>query len=190
MSTSQSGQPLAYVRLTEPAIDDLRRLLAKDPQILRTVLRGMILLERSPDVGEPLPGALIGWRKLVVGDRHWRIVWRVTADESGGLVLAICEVWAIGARSESDVYREMVRRIEAAERNPSTTALAEVVRILAARLGNHQAEAAVEPTADPVPPWLRQRLIHAAGLPAGEVDAMPGAVAMERWEEFLASGAS
>jgi mRNA interferase RelE/StbE len=178
----------AYVRLIEPAVDDLRRLLARDPQILRAVLRKLLLLERAPEAGEPLLGALIGWRKLVVGDRHWRIVWRVTSDANGRAVLTICEVWAVGARSDADVYREMLSRIDAAEKNPSTIALAEVARMLAGGLGRHPAVPAAEPIDDPVPPWLRQRLVHTAGLSVDEVDAMSGAAAMDRWEQFLGSG--
>jgi len=188
MQPQQHGQPLAYVRLTEPAVSDLHALLAKDPQILRAALRKMLLLERSPEAGEPLLGALIGWRKLVVGDRHWRIVWRVSKDSNGNVVLTICEVWAVGARSDDEVYREMLSRIDAAGRNPTTVALAEVARILAARLGTGLVEAAAEPIHDPVPPWLRHRLIHSAGLAGDAVDALTGAEAMDRWERFITEG--
>ncbi len=72
-----ADQPRAYVRLTEPAVEDLARLVRLDPQVARQALKKMILLERDPEAGEPLLGALIGFRKLIVGDRHWRIVWRV-----------------------------------------------------------------------------------------------------------------
>lgn len=65
--------PRALVRLTEPAVDDLRELYRKDPQIVRWCFKKMLLLESSPEAGEPLVGGLIGFRKLVVGDRDWRI---------------------------------------------------------------------------------------------------------------------
>lgn len=64
----------AYVRLTDAALEDLDRLAASVPQALRWALKKMLLLEESPDAGEPLLGNLIGWRKLTVGDRDWRIV--------------------------------------------------------------------------------------------------------------------
>ena len=54
--------PPAYVRLTEPAIDDLRRLQRADPQVVRWALKKMLLLERNPNAGAPLLGALVGYR--------------------------------------------------------------------------------------------------------------------------------
>ena len=77
-------QRFCVVRLSEDAIADLHRLGKKDPHIVRTVFKKMLLLERSTNAGEPLLGALLGFRKLIVGDRDWRIVWRVTADTSWG----------------------------------------------------------------------------------------------------------
>jgi mRNA interferase RelE/StbE len=82
------------VRLTEPAIDDLHALARKDPQIVRWCLKKMLLLERDPMAGEPLLGGLIGFRRLVVSDRHWRIVWRVVEDDASGTLVDIAEVWA------------------------------------------------------------------------------------------------
>ena len=66
---SPHPQRACVVRLTEDAVADLHRLGKKDPQIVRTVLKKMLLLERSTNAGEPLLGASIGFRKLVVGDR-------------------------------------------------------------------------------------------------------------------------
>lgn len=62
------------VRLTDPAVDDLAGLMRKDPKIARWALKKMIQLETDPEAGQPLVGALIGWRKLTVGNRDWRIV--------------------------------------------------------------------------------------------------------------------
>lgn len=42
------------VRLIEPAVEDLRVLLEKDPQIVRWALEKMLLLERDPEAGEAL----------------------------------------------------------------------------------------------------------------------------------------
>ena len=100
------------VRLTDDAIDDLRRLHRKDPRIVRDLFAKMLLLERASDAGEPLVGALVGFRKLVVGDRSWRIVWRETTDVRNNPVLDISEIWAAGAREDGEIYSEMKRRVE------------------------------------------------------------------------------
>ncbi|MCW2132330.1 type II toxin-antitoxin system RelE family toxin [Arthrobacter sp. VKM Ac-2550] len=75
--SAQEHASTAVVRLTDDAIADLRRLQKKDPQIVRWAFKKMLLLERPAHAGEPLLGSLIGFRKLAVGDRDWRIVWRV-----------------------------------------------------------------------------------------------------------------
>jgi len=173
----------AYVRLTEPAIEDLTRLVRQDPQIARQALKKMILLERDPRAGDPLLGALIGFRKLTVGDRHWRIVWRVTADESGHDVVEIAEVWAAGARSDGDVYAEMNDRVEQLADTPQTQALADVIHLLGRSAGD--VTAAKQPTSEPVPDWLADRLVHTAGASREDVMAMSPEEAMQAWEAFI-----
>lgn len=66
----------------------------------------------TEDAGDLLLSALSGLRKLVVGDRHWRIVWRVTEDTDGTPILDIFEVWAIGDRSDSEIFEELKVRVE------------------------------------------------------------------------------
>lgn len=180
--------PQAYVRLTAPAVDDLEGLLKKDPQIVRWALKKMLLLERDPGAGDPLFGALVGWRKLTVGDRDWRIVWRVTTDEAGTVTITIAEVWAIGARSESEVYDEMNARVADAERTPYTRALAEVIEVIGRHAARAELAASIEPRPDPVPAWLRERLVHTAGIDDYEIDTMTGEQAMERWERYMTTG--
>lgn len=180
--------PHAYVRLTTPAVEDLEGLLKKDPQIVRWALKKMLLLESDPRAGDPLLGPLVGWRKLTVGDRDWRIVWRVTTDDSGTVTITIAEVWAVGARSKSEVYDEMNSRVADAERTPSTLALAEVIEVIGRRAARDELGASIEPRPDPVPDWLRERLIHTTGLEADEVDNMAGEQAMERWERYMTTG--
>jgi mRNA interferase RelE/StbE len=48
-----SAPPRAYVRLTDPAVADLERLVGVDPQIVRWALKKMLLLERDPDRAVP-----------------------------------------------------------------------------------------------------------------------------------------
>ncbi|MDP1851955.1 MAG: hypothetical protein Q8K48_06010, partial [Candidatus Planktophila sp.] len=61
---------------------------------MRKIITKMLILELNIGAGEPLLGDLIGWRKLTVGDRSWRIIWRSTKDKSGGEIIEIAQVWA------------------------------------------------------------------------------------------------
>ena len=178
-----SAQPRAYVWLTNPAVADLERLVGVDPQIVRWALKKMLLREREPDAGRPLLGDLIGWRKLVVGDRDWRIVWRVTTDQAGNQLIDIAEVWAVGARADAEVYAEMNDRIAVLDSSPTTQALSEVIERLARVAGNVMA--ATEPVHDPVPPWLVDRLVHQVHMAREAVDELTGAQAMQAWEAFI-----
>jgi len=178
----------AYVRLTAPALSDLEALLKKDPQIVRWALKKMLLLERSPEAGEPLLGQLIGWRKLTVGDRDWRVVWRVSTDTEGAVTVTIAEVWAVGARTDAEVYTEMNDRVAAARQSPATLALAEVIQILGRHARRDDLQPATQPAHDVVPVWLRERLIQSTGIDAEAVDTMTGAQAMDRWERYMTTG--
>lgn len=151
---SVSGR-IRRVRLTEYAVEDLRRLHRKDPQLVRDVFAKMLLLERAADAGEPLVGALVGFRKLVVGNRAWRIVWRETTDENHRPVLDIAEIWAAGAREDGEVYAEMRDRVASlkAQEDPLARPLAEVVEKLGRRYGD--VDASPEPyVSDSLPAWL------------------------------------
>lgn len=173
----------AHVRLTEPAVDDLARLVRLDPQVARQAFKKMILLERDPEADEPLLGALIGFRKLTVGDRHWRIVWRVTTDDTGRDVVEIAEVWAAGARSNGDVYAEMTERVELLPDTPQTQALRDVIHALGRSAGD--VSATRQPTTEVVPEWLVDRLVHTAGMTRADVEAMTAEQAMQTWEAFI-----
>lgn len=183
MSVPDADQPRAHVRLTEPAVGDLTRLVRLDPQIARQALKKMILLERDPDAGEAPLGALIGFRKLTVGDRHWRIVWRVTADDTGRDVVEIVEVWAAGARADGEVYAEMTERVDLLPDTPQTQALADVINALGRSAGD--VSATRQPTTEVVPEWLVDRLVHTAGMTRADVEAMAPEHAMQTWEGFI-----
>ena len=177
----------ATVRFIEPAVHDLTMLLRSDPQIVRQVLKRLLLIERDPHVGEPLLGDLIGFRKLVVGDRHWRVVWRTFTEPSGELIVEIAEVWGVGARADSAIYAEMRRRVNSLPTNPSTTALSDVIESLGrVSMGLRSAEASRR---EPVPEWLITRLVHTAGLERRVVEAMDAEAAMQLWERHI-TGAS
>lgn len=172
------------VRLTEPALEDLHRLHRSNPQVVRWCLKKLLLLERDPEAGAPLLGELTGFRKLTVGDRHWRIVWRVTHDSSGGVIVDVAEVWAAGARSEAAVYEEMTRRVAALGSTPRAIALARALETL----GKVAAELSATPepqAAEPVPAWLVKRLTVQAGRPEAEVRAMAPEDAADAWDEWM-----
>jgi mRNA interferase RelE/StbE len=147
------------VRLTEPAVRDLELLKTSNRNALRWALKKLLLLERNPEAGRPLHGDLQGWRKLTVGNRDWRIIWRVTFDDEGPIIVDVAEVWAIGARSDGEIYEEMISRLRALEPSPRTEALWEIATRL--EPADHEQ---VDETPERVPEWLIQDLTKGAGL--------------------------
>jgi len=67
---------------------------------------------------------------LTVGNRTWRIIWRLFKESNGQMVIEIAEVWAIGARSDDEIYKEMKRRLSKAKPSPATKSLEQVIEIL------------------------------------------------------------
>lgn len=184
------------VRLTDAALADVRWMARKgDPQVVRWALKKLLLLERDPQAGEPLRGALIGYRKLTVGDRDWRIVWRVTQDDTGRPIVDVAEVWAVGARSDGEMYGEMRDRVATLTATPSTIPLAEAIERLGrsgggSAGGNDEPVADREPTASQqgaVPDWLIQSLVKVVGLQGVEVARLSLAEAEQRWQDFIST---
>lgn len=108
------------VRLLPEAADDVRAL---DGSARRLVLKGLAKLEESPELrGAPLGARanaqsdLTGFRKLVVGDRAYRIVYQVQPD--GTVVI----VWVVRARADDEVYSLARERI-ASYADPARRAL-------------------------------------------------------------------
>lgn len=180
------GGPGAVVRLTEDAIADLRHLLRKDPQIVRWAFKKMLLLERSVNAGQPLLGDLIGFRKLVIGDRGWRIVWRVTTDSVGATQVDVAEVWAAGARSDDEVYQEMRRRVAGLGNSPKVVALTEVIESMGRVFSDLTATPEPQPR-ESLPTWLAERLV-AIGLSADEIATTTPEQAMARLEAHWSGG--
>jgi mRNA interferase RelE/StbE len=146
-------------------------------------VKKMLLLERDPEAGAELHGMLIGWRKLTVSNRDWRIIWRVTSGESGTVIVDVAEVWAVGARADSEVYEEMRSRVATLPPAPKTVALAEVIE----RLGKAAAGLSVTPepaTADLVPDWLVNRLTRQVGLAPDTVARMSLQEAVDAWTDW------
>jgi mRNA interferase RelE/StbE len=173
--------PQAEVWLTAPAEQDLGRL---DGSALVWALKKMLLLETDPDAGQPLLGALVGFRKLTVGNRDWRIVWRHRTDDRGVAVVEVSEVWAVGARSDGEVYAEMRSRLATLPDNPARQSLHAVLQRLGSRTTGVQAR---RPPAAPAAPeqWLVDRLVHTAGLRRADVAAMTGEEAVDAWTAYM-----
>ncbi|MEV0357903.1 type II toxin-antitoxin system mRNA interferase toxin, RelE/StbE family [Nocardia sp. NPDC050697] len=167
---------MVEVLFTDAAIDDLRKL---GPDAVPKVLKKILLLLDSPQAGYPLGGELTGFRKLVVGRNTWRVVYRVVDRQT----IEICEVWAIGARADSEVYAEATARIVAAAgRLPEFSRLGAVVERLGRNIESFGG--APEPPREPVPEWLARRLIHTVGMAPAEVAALDLEQAVDRWADY------
>lgn len=168
---------MTEIVFTDAAIDDLRRI---GPDAVPRVLKKILLLQENVEAGYPLGGELTGYRKLVVGRNTWRVVYRITETKA----IEICEVWAIGARADADVYAEAMTRVRAAaESRPEFASLADLLE----RLGRMTADITVaRPVrAEPVPDWLAERLIHTVGLAREEVAALDLQAAVDAWTSFM-----
>jgi mRNA interferase RelE/StbE len=171
----------AEVWLTTPALADLRRL---DGAPLVWALKKMLLLEDDPLAGEPLLGSLIGYRKLVVGNRDWRIAWRAITDDRGDLTIEIAEVWAVGARADSEVYSEMTERVASLGDSPVRRSMADILGELGKRVKGLPAQPVHEPPSRPEA-WLVDRLVHTAGLRRNDALSMSSEQAVDAWTAHI-----
>jgi mRNA interferase RelE/StbE len=166
---------MVEIRLTDDAIDDLRRI---GPDAVPKVLKKLLILETNVEAGYPLGAELTGFRKLVAGPNTWRIIYRVDDD-----AIEVCEVWAIGARADAEVYAEAAARLRAVtDTKPHLVTLVEVME----RLGKlaDGIEVTAPETAEPVPNWLADRLVYTVGLPREVVAAMDLQQAVDAWAEY------
>lgn len=99
---------MARVVLTEDAREDLRDL---DGSARVVVLKALRKLRTEPEqrgapLGSRATSNLTTFRKLVVGNRDYRIVYRVEAD---GTVVV---VWVIARRADDEVYQLAMSRLQ------------------------------------------------------------------------------
>lgn len=109
------------VELIADAADDLGRYAESGnlPLFLKKLIR---LEEVGKDAGLPLGRGLTGWRKIVVGDRDWRILFTMNADDT------IATVWVIGDRNDAACYETAKRRLSnLGETDPRAASLAAVM---------------------------------------------------------------
>jgi len=100
---------MSTVKLIDEAKEDIRDL---DGTARKLIIKALVKLETDPEKrGEPLGnntaiGNLTGLRKLVVGDRTYRIVFDVNDD--GTIVV----VWVIGNRVDAEAYTLAKARLD------------------------------------------------------------------------------
>lgn len=94
------------VELRPEAVEDLVRYATSGN--LALFLKKLLRLEAvGKDAGLPLGRGLTGWRKIIVGDRNWRIIFAIDAAET------VATIWVIGDRDDDACYKEALRRVEA-----------------------------------------------------------------------------
>lgn len=107
------------VVLTDDAKEDLREL---DGSARKLVLKALAKLEHEPKQrGAPLGGDLATFRKIIVGDRDYRIVYRVESD--GTIVV----VYVIGKRTDDEVYELARSRLALHHDQAAAQAVAELL---------------------------------------------------------------
>lgn len=109
------------VELIDEAVEDLARYATTGN--LALFLKKLLRLEEvGKEAGLPLGQDLTGWRKIVVGDRTWRIIFTMNAEET------VATVWVIGDRDDAACYEEARQRVRALSRtNPQAASLAAVM---------------------------------------------------------------
>ncbi|GAB3871230.1 hypothetical protein GCM10029964_007170 [Kibdelosporangium lantanae] len=166
------------VTFTDAALDDLRRL---GPDVAPKVLRKIVTLRADPEVGIPLAGQTAGFRRLTVGWKQQRVVYRLTGDGT----LEICAIWSIGTRSDSEIYAEATARVATAPGDdPALRRLADVIGVLGRGVARVDAVWPAESPGEPVPDWLADRLVHKAGVAAEKVAALNLQQAVDLWTQF------
>lgn len=94
------------VELIDEAVEDLRYYATSGR--LKDFLSKLLVIEaEGPNAGEPLGRGLTGWRKVVVGNRDWRIVFRCSDD--------LATVVVIGDRNDEACYEEAAKRVSKVE---------------------------------------------------------------------------
>lgn len=156
--------------------------------------RALGLQDDAPDRARPqfrpsLLGGLIGYRRIIFGDRDWRAVWRVAQDKAGDFRVEVAEVWAVGYRKYSEVYAEINQRVADADSSPKTKALTEVLELFAKQARDLTATPEPE-TPEPVPAWLTKALLHVVGLQATTVKEMNLEQADKVWNDYTSGAGS
>jgi hypothetical protein len=165
---------VAGVRLSDPALDDLRRA---GPVLAALLLGRFRALGVEPTAGRALVDDRTGYRVLDALDGAARIVHSVDGD-----VVTVHAVWVDGVRTEGEAYAEALDRTHGADPSEQV-ALARLVRRLGRLTGVRPVPQ--ERLRARVPDWLADALIGQAGRTRLAVAAMDATTAFETWNRFL-----
>jgi mRNA interferase RelE/StbE len=122
------------VELIDEAIVDLADLAESGN--LKQFFRKLLEIEaHGSQAGEPLGRDLVGWRKITVGNRNWRIVFQVDKDET---VATVC---VIGDREDAACYEEARRRAKQARDADAASLAASMIELLGSRKDRKAARA-------------------------------------------------
>jgi mRNA interferase RelE/StbE len=114
------------VELIDEAIVDLADLAESGN--LKQFFRKLVEIEANgSQAGEPLGRNLVGWRKITVGNRNWRVVFRVDREET---VATVC---VIGDREDAACYEEAQRRTQQIKDADATSLAASMMELLGSR---------------------------------------------------------
>jgi mRNA interferase RelE/StbE len=111
-------------------IDDAVADLAKHAESgkLKSFFKKLLEIEaKGSQAGEPLGRDLVGWRKLTVGNRDWRIVFRVDKEET---VATVC---VIGDRDDGACYEEAKLRADRLENEDASSLAESMMELLGSR---------------------------------------------------------
>lgn len=132
---------------------------------------------------------MVGYRKITVGHRDWRVVWRVVQYDAGDFRLEIAEVWAVGYRKDNDVYEEIRQRVADADSSPTTKALTEILDLFTKQASDLTATPEPEKP-ESVPKWLTDALLHVVHLPASQIQEMTLEEAEMAWSDHISGAGS
>lgn len=93
------------VELIDDAIADLAKH-AESGKLKGFFAKLLEIEQKGSEAGEPLGRDLVGWRKITVGNRDWRIIFRV---DKRGEVATVC---VIGDREDGACYEEAKQRVD------------------------------------------------------------------------------
>lgn len=83
------------------------------------------MLQIDGKAGQPLGGTLVLLRKLVFGNRQWRVIYHLRDDDTTAVVIVV------GNRSDAECYREAEQRLDQIANPDIHRSLSEVVEELA-----------------------------------------------------------
>ena len=114
---------MAKITFTQDAIEDLEQL---DSSGRRLVLGKLRMLDTNAEAGQPLGSRklvnLTGLRKLVAGNRTYRIIYRVEKDGS------VVVIWVIADRVDDECYELAIKRLEELGNHPVAKDVATAVQ--------------------------------------------------------------